>query len=74
MRVGAELLRMAWGERLKALWYVYSIRIHFSLGFGHCAILFSVICAPPSGPQLSTAESQRTLQYSEERGQKRIKE
>lgn len=66
MRVGAELLLMAWGERLKALWYVYSRRIHVSLGFGHCAFLFSVICAPPSGPQLS-------MQYSGERGQKRIK-
>lgn len=50
---------------------VYSRRIHFSLGFGIVRFFFSVICAPSSGPQLNTAASQRTLQYSEEQGHKK---
>lgn len=60
---------MAWGERLKAHWNVYS-RVDafiFISVFGHCVIHFPVICAPPSGPH---SVLQRRSERSEEQGQK----
>lgn len=63
---------MAWGERLKAHWNVYS-RVDafiFISVFGHCAIHFPVICAPSSGPHSVLQRHSERCSYSEEQGQK----